>query len=479
MADDLEAYLGEVLIGGLEPGAVVLAAYDPAWAARYDREAAIIRQALGAVHSPWSTSARPLFPGCWRSRSLTSSLSLKTRAAKRPTFPRSRPRGMCSAFESRHFTSTACYGRRRRMCMSTCTRRDRPRSAGCSGSAIICGAVPGDRRVYAEAKQGLASRQWKSMQYYAEAKTPVIERILARRGNARAGNHSPVSLRPRWSGCWSSRIRSRSRWSPPQHRVDDEGGSVAAPLRLAVRAQRALDAAVRHPPHDDRAAGDDRGVFRRASRHGGSGETVLRMGLTRRGNTAACFCSPAYMLQGVFGYLVLRALGVRRGLSIARRGVLRHESRAAASLRAREPERALGTPRRLVAVPASTAARTVVALPGALARAAGDHHPDARLPGAHGRRHLRSGVCARGVGRPAFLSWRAAVWHAVVGAATVVWRLLDLRLLRGRQSLRLRVRTVFGRPAGVFQSRPACRPSCRPFARSAVSTTISTTSGSG
>lgn len=38
----------------------------------------------------------------------------------------------------------------------------------------------GDRELYARTKRGLASRDWPSMQHYAEAKTEVIEGIIAR-----------------------------------------------------------------------------------------------------------------------------------------------------------------------------------------------------------------------------------------------------------------------------------------------------------
>ncbi len=38
----------------------------------------------------------------------------------------------------------------------------------------------GDRELYARTKRDLASRDWPSMQHYAEAKTEVIEGIVAR-----------------------------------------------------------------------------------------------------------------------------------------------------------------------------------------------------------------------------------------------------------------------------------------------------------
>jgi GrpB-like predicted nucleotidyltransferase (UPF0157 family) len=48
----------------------------------------------------------------------------------------------------------------------------------------------GDRELYARTKRELASREWPSMQHYAEAKTEVIEGIIARAAAARASKDS-------------------------------------------------------------------------------------------------------------------------------------------------------------------------------------------------------------------------------------------------------------------------------------------------
>lgn len=45
-----------------------------------------------------------------------------------------------------------------------------------------------DRRLYARTKRDLAARDWPSMQHYAEAKTEVIEGIIARAVAARNSN---------------------------------------------------------------------------------------------------------------------------------------------------------------------------------------------------------------------------------------------------------------------------------------------------
>lgn len=47
-------------------------------------------------------------------------------------------------------------------------------------------AVPADRDLYARTKRELMTRRWESMDAYAEAKTAVIQGILARARAARA-----------------------------------------------------------------------------------------------------------------------------------------------------------------------------------------------------------------------------------------------------------------------------------------------------
>ena len=45
----------------------------------------------------------------------------------------------------------------------------------------------GERELYAAEKRRLAARRWPTMQHYAEAKTAVVEAIIARAAAARAG----------------------------------------------------------------------------------------------------------------------------------------------------------------------------------------------------------------------------------------------------------------------------------------------------
>jgi len=48
-----------------------------------------------------------------------------------------------------------------------------------------------DRELYARTKRDLASRSWPSMDHYAEAKTEVVEAIIARAADVGGGRERP------------------------------------------------------------------------------------------------------------------------------------------------------------------------------------------------------------------------------------------------------------------------------------------------
>ena len=65
------------------------------------------------------------------------------------------------------------------------------------GERTDCGARTDDRDLYLRTKRELAAREWKYVQNYADAKSAVVEEIIARAGPpagpARAG--ADVTLR--------------------------------------------------------------------------------------------------------------------------------------------------------------------------------------------------------------------------------------------------------------------------------------------
>lgn len=56
---------------------------------------------------------------------------------------------------------------------------------------------PAERELYAQTKRQLAARKWPTMQHYAEAKTAVLEQIIARARAARPRRAQAMTTHPR------------------------------------------------------------------------------------------------------------------------------------------------------------------------------------------------------------------------------------------------------------------------------------------
>jgi GrpB-like predicted nucleotidyltransferase (UPF0157 family) len=317
LADDLEAYLGEVLIGGLEPGAVVLAAYDPAWAVRYEHEAARIRQALGPralrVEHVGSTAVRALAAKPIidilvvvedSSREDTYLPDLEQAGyvlrVREPAFHEHRMLRTPGADVHVHVYAPSSAEVGRMLAFRDHLRRNTR-----------------DRDAYAAAKRRLAERPWKSMQYYAEAKSPVIERILARAGGDGSWESFRRLLLPALIGLLVFAyqvplvvvVPTNIHWLMKADRAAMLSGwlfernepwtlpfgilhTMIAPLVITVGYSDALPI----------AAVPAKLFF------GWVGAPWQYSGM---------FLLAGYILQGVFGYLALRALRASRGLSLA------------------------------------------------------------------------------------------------------------------------------------------------------------------
>ncbi len=316
MADDLEAYLGEVLIGGLEPGAIVLAEYDRAWAARYEREAATIREALGSralrVEHVGSTAVRGLV-----AKPIIDILVVVGDSSREETY--------LPVLEKAGYVLRVREPALHEHRMLRTPDADVHIHIYSAGSAEI-GRMVGfrdylrrsarDRDTYAAAKRGLASRSWKSMQYYAEAKSPVIERILVRAGLDEHREPFPWLLAPALVGLLVFAYQvplavvnpANLHWMMKADRAATLSGwlfernepwtlpfgilhTMIAPLVMTVGYSDSLPI----------AAVPAKLFF-------GWVQTPWQY--------SGLFLLAGYMLQGVFGYLVLRALRASRGLSL-------------------------------------------------------------------------------------------------------------------------------------------------------------------
>lgn len=181
MTDALDAKLSAALVHGLRPTKVTIVGYDPAWPARFERRAAELRAILGdrarLIEHIGSTSV----PGLAAKPIIDIVVGIEDpddEAAYLPDLQAAgydlrvrEPEHRClRAGEPDEPVNLHCYrpdhGEVRRYLVF----RDRLR------------ASESDRELYAATKRELAQREWRDINYYAEAKRPVIDEILARAG---------------------------------------------------------------------------------------------------------------------------------------------------------------------------------------------------------------------------------------------------------------------------------------------------------
>lgn len=174
--------LQAVTVGPLQPlnGRIVLADYDPAWPGSFELEANHIRRALGErvlrVEHVGSTSvpglcAKPVIDIVLvvRDSSDEESYVADMEAAgyvlriREPDWHRHRLFKGPRANINLHVFSSGCTEVARMLSFRDWLR-----------------AHAEDREQYASAKRELAEREWTHVQHYADAKTAVIEEIIAR-----------------------------------------------------------------------------------------------------------------------------------------------------------------------------------------------------------------------------------------------------------------------------------------------------------
>ena len=177
--DPIEERLREVIIGDIEPQTFVVVDYDPAWPERYRHEEERILAALGeaalSVEHIGSTSV----PGLAAKSIVDILLVVENSADEASYLPALEEAGYVLCVrepdfdEHRMFRTPQkdvhlhVFSRGSKAIERYLLLRDRLRED------------EEDRELYARTKRELASREWPSMAHYAEAKTAVIEGIMA------------------------------------------------------------------------------------------------------------------------------------------------------------------------------------------------------------------------------------------------------------------------------------------------------------
>jgi GrpB-like predicted nucleotidyltransferase (UPF0157 family) len=172
--------LEKVLVRGLQPGQVTLSDYDPTWPAAYARHRARIEQALGdrvrLIEHIGSTAvpglaAKPIIDvvvavddpddeGAYLDDLVHAGYEVRVRE----------PEHRCLRFTEGESANVHCYAPGSVEIRRYLALRDRLR------------AHPEERARYEATKRELAQREWKDVNYYAEAKGPIIRAILERAG---------------------------------------------------------------------------------------------------------------------------------------------------------------------------------------------------------------------------------------------------------------------------------------------------------
>ena len=175
-----------ILIGGKEKVPIVIHDYHPAWAARFQSEAAKIKEALGetalGVEHVGSTSV----PGL-AAKPIVDILVMVRAPEDETTYL---PQLTAAGYELRVREPEFCEHR-----MFRTPARDvhvhifAPRTEPVVAYRLLrewLKRSPEDRELYASTKRALAARDWEDMNRYAEAKTEVVQTILTRAREAHA-----------------------------------------------------------------------------------------------------------------------------------------------------------------------------------------------------------------------------------------------------------------------------------------------------
>ena len=186
MVDEKErdAYLERVRIGGasVHNAQVILADYDPEWPAQYERVAALIRGALGETVLQLEHAGSTSVPGLPAKPIIDIILAVPDSANENEYVPQLERVGFTLRirepewFEHRvlkfvdpdvnlHVFTVGCREIDKMLLFRDWIR-----------------AHPEDRDLYASEKRRLGTQTWKYVQHYADAKTAVVDEILARAG---------------------------------------------------------------------------------------------------------------------------------------------------------------------------------------------------------------------------------------------------------------------------------------------------------
>ena len=167
------------LIGGVEKREIIIAEYDPAWPAKFERHASTIARVLGSSALQIEHIGSTSVPGLAAKPIIDILVVLKDSADESAYLPQLEAAGYMLRVREPH------WNEHRMLRTSEKDVHIHVYSAGCAEikrnlrfrDRLRANAE--DRRLYEETKRALARVDWSDMQAYADAKTDVIERIMS------------------------------------------------------------------------------------------------------------------------------------------------------------------------------------------------------------------------------------------------------------------------------------------------------------
>jgi GrpB-like predicted nucleotidyltransferase (UPF0157 family) len=177
---ELEEYLPRVLIGPLESSVIRIVDYDPGWPRRFADEAAKIHAALGSRELRIEHIGSTSVPGLAAKPIVDILLVVEDAAAESTYLPALEAAGYVLRVREPDFFEHRMLRTPAKDVHVHVFSPDSPEIERYLLLRDRLRADAADRELYAQTKRSLAARNWPTMQHYAEAKTEVIESIIAR-----------------------------------------------------------------------------------------------------------------------------------------------------------------------------------------------------------------------------------------------------------------------------------------------------------
>lgn len=184
--DPIEERLRNAIIGEAESLDIVVVDYDPGWPERFRREAARVRAALGEVAQAIEHIGSTSVPGL-AAKPIVDVLLVVEDSSDEPSYvPALEAEGYVLRVRERDFHEHRMF---RTMAKDVHVHVYSPDSPEIERYLLLRNRLRNhdeERELYARTKRELANKSWPSMQHYSEAKTGVIESIIARAAAARS-----------------------------------------------------------------------------------------------------------------------------------------------------------------------------------------------------------------------------------------------------------------------------------------------------